>query len=115
MAVGVTRVEWLGDLLAEEAIVKCKEAIDHCTKAAAEDAAANHWWSERTGDLSANTIAEPAKVTKEGTISGRFGSSMRAQGFYGLFLERKTPWLRPAADRHFHELHTILKGMMRWT
>jgi hypothetical protein len=112
---GWGRVEWLGDLIVEETIVKAKEAIDHVTDAAAEDARQNHWWSNRTGDLERNTFAEPAKLTPEGTVRGRFGSSMRAEGFYGLFLERKTPWLRPAADRHFRELKGVLKGLVRWT
>lgn len=112
---GLTRVEWLGDLIIEETVAKAKEAIDHVTKAAADDAKQNHWWSNRTGDLESNTFAEPATLTPEGTVRGRFGSSLRREGFYGLFLERKTPWLRPAADRHFRELRGVLKGLVRWT
>jgi len=113
---GLSRVHWLGDLIVEETIAKAKESIDLVTKAAAEDAATNHWWSNRTEDLAKNTISEPAEFNPtELTVSGRFGSSMRAEGFYGLFLERKTAWLRPAGDRHFRELRGVLKGLTRWT
>jgi hypothetical protein len=115
MAVGGTHVKWLGDLIAEEATAACKVAIDEVTKAAAEDAQKNHWWSNRSGDLERNTFSEPATLTPEGTVRGRFGSSLRREGFYGLFLERKTPWLRPAADRNFKNLRRVLRGRARWT
>lgn len=115
MALGGTHVKWLGDLIAAEAIEAAKIAIDEITHAAAEDAQQTHWWNNRTGDLERNTFAEPAELTPEGTVRGRFGSSLRREGFYGLFLERKEPWLRPAADRHFKNLKRVLRGKTKWT
>lgn len=110
-----TRVKWLGNLIAEEAIAATKLAIDDVTRAAADDAKQSHWWGNRSGDLERNTFSEPATLTAEGTVRGRFGSSLRREGFYGLFLERKTPWLRPAADRHFKDLRRVLRGKTKWT
>jgi hypothetical protein len=110
-----THVHWLGSLIGEEAIAACVAAIDETTKAAAEDARKTHWWGNRSGSLERNTFNEPAVLTPEGTVRGRFGSSMRMEGFYGLFLERKTPWLRPAADRHFKNLKHALRGKTTWT
>jgi hypothetical protein len=104
---------WLGPEIMAKVTAAAIHAIDETTEAAAEDAKANHWWSERTGNLERNTFAEPAHFDGA-NVTGRFGSSMRAQGFYGLFLERKTPWLRPAADRHFRNLKSRLRGL-RWT
>jgi hypothetical protein len=115
MAVGGTHVKWFGDLIAEKTIAACAVAIDEVTKAAADDAQKDHWWSSRSGSLQRNTFSEPAKLTPEGTVSGRFGSSLRREGFYGLFLERKEPWLRPAADRNFKNLKHVLRGRTRWT
>jgi hypothetical protein len=110
-----TRVEWLGNLIAEETIAATKLAIDEVTGAAADDAKQSHWWHNKTGDLERNTFSEPAELTAEGTVRGRFGSSLRREGFYGLFLERKEPWLRPAADRHFKNLKHVLRGKTKWT
>lgn len=111
---GVTGVTWLGDRILIKAAEACAAAIDVCTEGAAKDAAMNHWWSDRTGDLARNTINIPATL-HGAEVTGKFGSSMRAEGFYGLFLERRTPWLRPAADRNFHKLPVLLRGMLKWT
>jgi hypothetical protein len=109
-------VTWLGEEVMAKIVVATKESIDKTTEAAAKDAQESHWWQKRTGNLERNTFAEPAQVSVvKGEIRGRFGSSMRAEGFYGLFLERREPWLRPAADRHFRELKLRLKGAVRWT
>lgn len=102
------RVEWLGDEIAAWMLVKAEEAVTEVVEAAAEEARRNHWWSNRTGDLESNVIAEPAKP-KGLLVEGKFGSSLRREGFYGLFLERKTPWLRPAADRTFPLLRAAIK------
>lgn len=109
-----SHVDWLGDEVLAKAITASMEAIDVVTQAAADDAKANHWWSNRTGDLEKNTIAEPA--TTDGLeVRGRFGATLRRGGFYGLFLERRTPWLRPAADRTFPLLPLTIREKARWT
>lgn len=107
-------VVWLGERIEARMAAAAKVAIDEVTKAAAEDAAANHWWANRSGDLAANTFAAPA-VIEGPRVVGKFGSSMRREGFYGLFLERRTPWLRPAADRHFRKLPARIRAGLRWT
>lgn len=110
----LSRVEWLGSELLAKAARAAQEAIDVATEAAAEDAKKNHWWANRTGDLERNVIATPAKI--EGPIvTGKFGSTLRQEGFYGLFLERHTPWLRPAADRNFPKLGYFIRKAVKWT
>lgn len=109
---GWGRVEWLGKEIEARLIVKTIEAADVTLKAAADDAIQHHWWANRTGDLEKNTVAAPARL-EGAVVRGKFGSSMRAEGFYGLFLERRTPWLRPAADRHFPEFRVVLAKLWR--
>lgn len=110
---GATRVEWLGNWVEAKVVAATKAAIDETTNAAAEDAKEHHWYANRTGSLEKNTFAAPA-VIEGPRIVGKFGSSMRREGFYGLFLERRTPWLRPAADRHFHELPVRIRAGLKW-
>lgn len=110
MALG--KVTWLGDRLIAKAVEVTKKAADETLQASVDDAKAHHWWANRTGDLEANTISTPAHF-EGNVVKGKFGSSMRAEGFYGLFLERKTPWLRPAADRHFPEFKLRLGAIWR--
>lgn len=109
----LSKVEWLGEIVQARIVAATMAAIDETTHAAAEDAKTNHWWSNRTGSLEANTFNAPAVIDGP-RIVGKFGSSMRREGFYGLFLERRTPWLRPAADRHFHELPLKIRAGLRW-
>lgn len=98
-----TLVDWRGPQVRARVLAATKAAIDECTESAARDAAGNHWWRNRSGDLQGNIVSEPAKI-ENGRLVGRFGTSLRREGFYGLFLERKTPFLRPAADREFPAL-----------
>lgn len=115
MALG-THVTWLGDLVAERIAIAATAAIDEATKGAADDAAQTHWWQAQRGQagLEGQIIAEPAKPGAPGEIVGRFGSSLRKDGFYGLFLERRMPFLRPAADRHFPRLPLLIRGRTKW-
>lgn len=109
---GSTHVEWLGKEIELRLIEKTIAAADATLDAATQEAKANHWWSNRTGGLEANTFFAPAKL--DGLrVKGRFGSGMRAEGFYGLFLERRTPWLRPAADRTFPAFAATLARLWR--
>lgn len=111
-----TRVEWLGELVEARVLAGVVVAIDETTHAAAEDAKQSHWWQARRAEegLEGQIVAEPAKLNDRGEVVGRFGSSLRAAGFYGLFLERRMPFLRPAADRHFPRLVAIIRGRTRW-
>lgn len=100
-------IVWNGEEVAREIAAATKAAIDETTAAAAEDAKTSHWWNSRKGQLQEEIVNEPAKV--EGTrTTGRFGTTQR-RGFYGLFFERRTPFLRPAADRLFPTLAERIK------
>jgi len=99
---------WFGERILERKLEAARLAIDDITDEAALDAAGSHWWKNRTGNLEENIVAEPAK--REGSaVTGKFGSTEGA-GFYGLFLERRTPFLRPAADRTFPRLAAMIRG-----
>jgi hypothetical protein len=103
------RLDWKGPQIKARVEHATLRGIDDCTEAAARDAQGSHWWRNRSGDLQSNIIAEPAKVAPGGHRRGRFGSSLRRGGFYGLFLERRTPFLRPAADREFPKLGRAIR------
>lgn len=103
---------WRGPQVAARVEAATKQAIDAITERAAEDAQANHWWQNRTGELESNIIAEPAERRADGRVVGRFGTSLRREGFYGLFLERRQPFLRPAADRNFPALPLEIRARM---
>lgn len=97
-------VHWRGDEVAKRVRAAALAAIDETLEQAAQDARDNHWWRNRSGSLEGNIVVEPAKPDGRGRVSGRFGTSLRREGFYGLFLERKHAFLRPAADREFPQL-----------
>jgi hypothetical protein len=90
----------LADIVRRAAIDAVNETVD----AAAQDAQSHHGWDARRGrrGLQGQVKVEPARV-ENGVIKARFGST-QVRGFYGLILERRHPWLRPAADRHFPDL-----------
>lgn len=103
-------VRWNGPRIAARVASAAAAAIDETTALAARDAAATHWWRGRRGQLERHIVSEPAR--REGArITGRFGAS-RKGGFYGLFLERRTPFLRPAADRQFGQLVARIRARL---
>lgn len=104
------RLTWRGPEVLAAVREATREAIDETTEEAAKDAAASHWWRNRSGLLEANIEHEPADRFGR-TVRGRFGTTRR-QGFYGLFLERRTPFLRPAADRNFPRLAQRIRGRL---
>lgn len=110
------RIEWLGGILTARIEAAAMAAIDEATHAAADDAKDSHWWQARRGSdgLEGQIIAEPAKP-EPGRVVGRFGATLRRDGFYGLFLELREPFLRPAADRHFPTLPALIRGRTKWT
>ena len=98
----MTLESWHGDEIVARIERAAREAIDETTADAAEDAKGSHWWAVGRGQLGDEIKSEPAR--REGhEIVGKFGTTQR-RGFYGLFLERRTPFLRPAADRVFPQL-----------
>jgi hypothetical protein len=101
------RVTWRGKAITAAVVAASKAAIDETTEQAAEAARASHGWSNRTGQLEGEVVSEPAQRVGGETV-GKFGSTMR-RGFYGLFLERRTPFLRPAADQTFRTLAGRIK------
>lgn len=105
-----SKVVWLGDEVKARMVEKALAAVSLTTKAAADEARQNHWWSSRTGNLEGNVISTPA-VIEAGLVKSKFGATLRREGFYGLFLERRIPWLRPAADRVFPTLKATLRRL----
>lgn len=101
--------EWHGPAISAKVKKASVAAIDEITEEAAEDASGSHWWANRSGGLEAQIKNEGAQPTARGA-KGRFGSTRR--GFYGLFHERRTPFLRPAGDRNFPKLAAAIKKRM---
>lgn len=94
--------EWNGGAILDHIERISKLAIDETLEEAAEDAHHNHWWANRSGDLETQIKIEKA-IRKKGQVVGRFGTT-KGKGFYGLFHERRRPFIRPAGDRHFPKL-----------
>lgn len=103
----MTRVTWRGDAVKARVVAASQAAIDETTAEAARHAEGSHWWRGRSGQLGGEIKAEPSKRSGREVV-GKFGSTMR-RGFYGLFLERRTPFLRPAADQVFPRLAARIK------
>lgn len=94
--------KWNGDKIVQKVKSAAAEAIDETTQAAADVAKESHWWSAETERLEEQTISERA-IIKTFEVNGRFGTTERL-GFYGLILERRSGFLRPAADSEFPKL-----------
>lgn len=106
------RLDWKGDRVFEKVMAATEKGINATTAYAAHDARGSHWWKSRTGALEANIINEPAERTSRTRVVGKFGTT-RTRGFYGLFLERRTPFLRPAADRTFDRVFAAIRVFYR--
>jgi hypothetical protein len=102
------KLTWNGPHIKERMETATLAAINECTTAAAADAKGNHWWRNRSDTLQGDIIIKPAERQGEHRV-GWFGSSFRREAFYGLFLERKRPFLRPAADREFPKLGRTIR------
>lgn len=109
---------WNGDAVLARVAEAARVSIDETLREADADASSSHshWWRNRTGYGEAHILVEDAKV--EGTrVSGRFGATYSGQkgvrsAFYLLFLEYKTPWLRPAGDRNFPALAAKIRARL---
>lgn len=105
------RVHWRGDAVKATLARAAQAAIDETTADAAQHAKGSHWWRNRTGALAGEIVSEPAERSGREVV-GKFGTTMR-RGFYGLFLERRTPFLRPAADQVFPRLAQRIKRRVK--
>lgn len=105
------RLDWNGDKLLAHVRSVVAAAIDDTVDEAAADARASHWWRNRTGQLEEELISEHC-APGAANPAGRFGTTQR-RGFYGLFHEYKTPFLRPAADRVFPTLAEKIRRRLR--
>jgi len=107
------RLDWNGDKLLERVTEAARVSIDETLREADLDASASHWWRNRSGYGEAHILVEDAKV--EGTrVSGSVGATYSGQkgvrsAFYLLFLEYRTPWLRPAGDVTFPGLASKIR------
>lgn len=100
-------IEWNGEEVIKDLMEATRQSIDEITEEAAQDAADNHWWQNRSGNLELQIMNEPAQEV-HGHLTGKFGVT-KGKGFYGLFLERRNSFLRPAADRLFPTLPKRIK------
>lgn len=94
---------WHGDEISARLERIIPIAIDATTEEAVLYAKASHWWRSRKGRLQGEIANEPARRTGAFSWTGRFGSTQR-RGFYGLILEYRQPFLRPAAQATFKHL-----------
>lgn len=104
-------VRWYGEQVSKAVKDATIAAIDELTAEAAEEAKESHWWRNRSDHLEGEIKSEPAKLV-DGKPQGRFGTTMK-RGFYGLFLERQTPFLRPAADAVFPKLTERIRARLK--
>lgn len=105
------KLDWQGDKVVERVLNATRESVDESTEEAARVAAGSHWWRSRTGNLDSQIVNEPAVRTGNTAVKGRFGST-RDKGFYGLFLERRNAFLRPAADSVFPRLVARIRSRL---
>jgi hypothetical protein len=102
------RLDWNGDAILAEVAEAARAAIDETTQAVDDDATTSHWWRNRSGYLQRKIVTEDAVINGHrvrGSVGATYsGTKGVRSAFYGLFLEYKLPWLRPAADRNFHTL-----------
>lgn len=96
------KLDWRGRQVSARVRAAASQAVTETVQAAANDARSSHWWGSRSGQLASEIVAEPA-IPVGPVIRGRFGSTQH-RGFYGLILEYRNPFLRPAADRNFPDL-----------
>lgn len=100
-------IDWNGDAVIERVRKAAVTAVNETVDEAADDARVSHWWRNRTGQLEEELVSEHAKPG-DANPTAKFGTTQR-RGFYGLFHEYQTPFLRPAADRHFGGLASKIR------
>lgn len=102
-----------GKEVASHVISEARFAVEETLHEAAEEAKRSHWWTKRRA-AGLETQIQVGPIEHVGSvIRGTFGAT-KGQGFYGLFLERRVPYLRPAADATFPKLAVKLRNRLRW-
>lgn len=109
--------EWNGDKLLEQVTEAARVAVNDVTDDTDTVASNAHWWKNRTGYGEAHIETEAAKV-EGSTVTGKVGATYSGtkgvrSAFYLLFLEYKTPFLRPAGDATFPTLAARIKERLR--
>jgi len=107
---------WNGDAVLARVAEAARVSINETLREADADASASHWWRNRTGYGEAHILVEDAKIDGP-LVSGRFGATYSGQkghrsAFYLLFLEYKSAFLRPAADRNFPTLAAKIRARL---
>jgi hypothetical protein len=102
------RLDWNGERVRARILEAARGAIDETLQAVDEDASNTHWWSNRTGYLERKILTRRAVIVGN-RVFGKVGTTYSGvkgvrSAFYGLFLEYRNPWLRPAGDRQFPTL-----------
>lgn len=102
-----TKITWNGDQIKRNIQMQSGRAVQETVEAAAQMAQSRHWWRNRTSRLSREVGTSRPRRKAFGWESS-FGTTQR-NGFYGLFLEMKRPFLRPVARAVFPTLLRRLK------
>lgn len=102
-------LQWDGDKLIEQIVEAARRGVNDVLDDTDTVASNSHWWVNRTGYGEAHIETEPAKVegsTVAGKVGATYGHGVKGvrSAFYLLFLEYKTPFLRPAGDVTFPTL-----------
>jgi hypothetical protein len=109
-------MEWNGDAIEARVDRAVRAGIDDTTQDIDDDATVSHWWENRdlkryktpAGFLEREIVTTPSFVDGDrivGRVGVRYSGEPKVKtAFYGLFLEYKQPWLRPAFDRQAHRL-----------
>ncbi|SRR6266404_376461 len=116
MARSRAKLNWNGDKVIANVAEAARVSINETLRATDEDATTSHWWHNRTGYLERKILVDRARFHGDRVV-GRVGATNSGQkgvrsAFYGLFLEYRLPWLRPAADRQFPTLAARIRGRL---
>lgn len=102
---------WRGAEISLAVRERAKIAIDETTELTAQEIVKDRWWeSHRATGLVSEVVTEPARI-RGPVVSGKVGTT-RVRGFFGLFLERQRPFIRPAGDKVFPTLPLRLRGKL---
>lgn len=99
---------WRGAEISAAMRERTRVAIDETLELTAQEIVKGRWWeSHRASGLVSEVKVEEARI-RGPIVSGKVGTTKR-RGFYGLFLEREKPFIRPAGDKVFPTLALRLR------
>jgi hypothetical protein len=84
-------------------------AMDAAAKVVADDAASDHEYQNRTGDLQGHTVAG---LTRGRLLAGDLEGEVLGDMPYGEFVEARMPFLQPAWDRSQNEAERAFERAM---